>query len=71
MLKGLDLQNSPISRCYYEPSFMKGKVRLRVVDQLAQSHPANKWQEAALHGVCWIHMSKMQMSEQHYGPEDQ
>lgn len=45
---------------------MRGKLQLRVVDQLAQSHIAKKWQEVAFHCLCWTDTSKMQMSEQHY-----
>lgn len=44
------------------------ELKLRMVDQLTESHTAQKQEKVAFHCFCRTDVSKKQMSEQHHGP---
>ena len=46
----------------------RAELKLRMVDQLTESHTAQKQEKVAVHCFCRTDVSKKQMSEQHHGP---
>lgn len=44
------------------------ELKLRVADQLTESHTAQKQEKVAFYCLCRTDVSEKQMSEQHHGP---